>query len=239
MFFTGFAGNYQVKANMKTHAVAAQLSTIPVKPVLMHSGIGYEQYGESARAGYYSYPRLQTQGWIEIEGEKIEVEGELWYDRQWNCMGVWHNKLGWDWMSIQLDNQEEIMVYQVNDFREQRNQILGGTYYTATLENIHLTDNEIELEPTKFWTSDKSGVTYPIQWKLQIPSHDIDLKIEAQIPHQELQLKYRVFSMEYWEGMCAAEGTIGDQIVKGDSYIEMTKRKLMNKFMEQEAVSMN
>ncbi len=63
---TGQEGRYQLRGRMSTKGSdnknqtgqAINLSTTPAKPVLLHGGTGYEQYGPIAQAGYYSYPRL-------------------------------------------------------------------------------------------------------------------------------------------------------------------------------------
>ena len=50
-------GRYQLQARMvptgpNKAGQAISLSTTPAKPVLLHGGTGYEQYGPVARAGY-------------------------------------------------------------------------------------------------------------------------------------------------------------------------------------------
>ena len=83
---TGQEGRYHLQARMAAQRPATpRPSTTPTKPVLLHGGTGYEQYGPVAQAGYYSYPRLATTGTIEVDGKTHQVAGELWYDRQWNC----------------------------------------------------------------------------------------------------------------------------------------------------------
>ncbi|MEJ7662878.1 MAG: lipocalin-like domain-containing protein [Hymenobacter sp.] len=46
----------QARMAASTPGYAISLSTTPTKPVLLHGGTGYEQYGPVARAGYYSLP---------------------------------------------------------------------------------------------------------------------------------------------------------------------------------------
>ncbi|TGE26547.1 lipocalin family protein [Hymenobacter metallicola] len=221
---TGQEGSYHLQARMTTHAgQAINLVTTPAKPVLLHGGTGYEQYGPVAKAGYYSYSRLATAGTIEIEGKQRQVEGELWYDRQWNCNSVMAKDAGWDWISIQLDEpREEIMAYRLRN-NVSGESISGGSHYSARNENIHLASTDFQLEPLEFWLSPRSKQRYPIKWRLRIPSQGYDLLIEPVIPNQELSLRlFKAINMHYWEGMCKVTGTHNGKPVTGNSYVEIT-----------------
>ncbi|MBC8083717.1 MAG: hypothetical protein H7Z21_10945 [Hymenobacter sp.] len=224
---TGQEGSYQLKARMAAHpGMAIDLSTAPTKPVLLHGGTGYENYGDVARAGYYSYPRLTATGTIEVEGKPHAVTGELWYDRQWNCNSVTNQGIGWDWFSIQLDGSpEEIMAYHLYEKKTGR-AIDGGSYFGPQGQNLHLAAQDFQLETTATWTSPRSGKRYPAKWQLTIPSQGYDLTIEPLVPDQELVLRlFAGIKLPYWEGMCRVTGTHHGQPVTGNSYVELTNQK--------------
>ncbi|TGE20647.1 hypothetical protein E5K00_21885 [Hymenobacter aquaticus] len=221
---TGQEGSYHLQARMAAHAgQAINLITTPAKPVLLHGGTGYEQYGPTARAGYYSYTRLATAGTIEIEGKQRQVEGELWYDRQWNCNSVMAKDSGWDWLSIQLDEpREEIMTYQLRNNLTGEG-LSGGSHHSANNQNTHLAATDFQLEPLEYWLSPRSKQRYPIKWRLRIPSQGYDLLIEPVIPNQELSLRlFKAINLHYWEGMCKVTGTHNGKPVTGNSYVEIT-----------------
>jgi predicted secreted hydrolase len=193
----------------------------------MHNQTGYENYGDYAKAGYYSYTRLQTTGEIEIDGNSISVAGELWYDRQWNCMGVYHKKVGWDWMAIQFEEpRAELMLYMLHNFENDKKTIYGGTLYTENEENISLKNSEIEIKPSGYWQSPHSDIWYPTAWKISIPNHQLEIDVNALIEDQELYIKYGLLNMHYWEGMSTAKGYYNQKPIKGNAYVEMTNRKL-------------
>ena len=187
---TGQEGRYQLQARMTTAAgQALSLTTTPVKPVLLHGGTGYEQYGPVAKAGYYSYPRLATTGTIEVGGKTHQVAGELWYDRQWNCGGVNNKDVAWDWLSLQLDEpKEEIMLYTVHQTKTGQH-IGGGTHYDAKGQNLHLAEADFKLEPLTYWTSPESKKKYPATWHITVPSKGYDLTVTPLVPNQELNLR--------------------------------------------------
>ncbi|MBD2713589.1 hypothetical protein KBK19_00930 [Microvirga sp. STR05] len=226
---SGQEGRYQLQARMTNnpgHAIS--LSTTPAKPILLHGGTGYENYGDVAKAGYYSYPRLATTGTLEVDGKTHEVEGELWYDRQWNCNSVTNKGIGWDWFSIQLDEpREEIMAYHLYDKSSGR-AIDGGSHFGPEGQNTHLAADDFELETTAWWTSPATGRKYPAKWHLTVPGQGYDLTIEPLVPDQELVLRlFAGIKLPYWEGMCRVTGTHHGRPVTGTSYVEITNRKEM------------
>ncbi|RSK46555.1 lipocalin-like domain-containing protein [Hymenobacter perfusus] len=240
----GQEGRYHLQGRMAAHqGHALDLRTVPAKPVLLHSGTGYENYGDVAQAGYYSYPRLTATGTLEVNGQVHEVEGELWYDRQWNCNSVTDKGIGWDWFSLQLDEidpaataqagpssgpapmptRHDIMTYLLFDRNSSRT-VSGGTY-SGPSQNVDLKADDFQLEVVDYWTSPHSKLRYPSKWRLRIPSQEYDLTITPLVADQELTLKlFAGIKMHYWEGMCRVEGTHHGRPVQGNSYVELTNR---------------
>ncbi len=222
---TGQFGEYALNADMQDHEIGFALTTFPAKDPVFQNGTGYETYGDLATAGYYSYPRLDTEGVIYFNGDTIPVSGQLWYDRQWNCGNeLLSPKVSWDWMSIQFNEKsEELMVYNVED---RRSDILlfGGSYHAEDGTVTDLADGDITMTPLEYWTSPESGRVYPVKWSVVIEKIQADITVEALYPHQELVLRRMGLSLPYWEGMCTATGTIGDRAVTGNAYLEMTNK---------------
>lgn len=226
----GAMGQYHIKANMKKDPVEVNLKTEPLKPVLLHNGTGYETYGEYTKAGYYSYPRLKAEGHLNIDGKHLPVTGELWYDRQWNCVGVWQKDVAWDWISVQLDQpQSELMLYRLHHFGDDK-VLYGGSYYDEEGNAVTLKEGDLELEELEYWKSHRSKAIYPVKWRVKIASLDLDLNIEARIPDQELGVGFTAFyKLYYWEGMCSVAGELKGKPVTGKSYVELTNRDAFNK----------
>ena len=226
--FDGQEGSYRLKAALTGQGnagYALNLSTTPAKPVLLHGGTGYENYGQGITAGYYSYPRLTTTGTLTVAGKIHQVTGELWYDRQWNCTSIVTKDVGWDWLSIQLDQpREELMLNTLRNNKTGQN-LNNGSFFSADNQNIHLSGPDFQLTPLTYWTSPVSKKKYPIAWRVQVPAQGYDLTVESLVPQQELGLRFfHAFTMYYWEGMCKVSGTHNGQPVTGKAYIEITNR---------------
>ena len=226
--FDGQEGAYHLQAALTGKAnagYALDLTTRPTRPVVLHSGTGYENYGKGIVAGYYSYPRLATTGTLTVAGKTRQVTGELWYDRQWNCTAIVSKNIGWDWLSIQLDQpQEEFMLNTLRNTATGEG-LNNGTFSRANGPSLHLTGPDFTLTPLTYWTSPQSKKKYPATWRVQVPSQGYDLTVEPLVPQQELALRFfHTFTMYYWEGMCRVKGTYHGQPVTGKAYVEITNR---------------
>ncbi|MEM6525344.1 MAG: lipocalin-like domain-containing protein [Bacteroidota bacterium] len=227
---TGQMGEYKLSGKMGEHDIAIDLTTKPDKPAVLHSGTGYENYGGYATAGYYSYPRLNATGSLQIGSNNMKVDGELWYDRQWNCIGVWQKEVAWDWISVQLDDpKEELMLYRVYHIGDQAT-IYGGTYFKADGTFVDLENDDIVLNELEYWYSNKSKVQYPVKWSVEVKSLALTMELTSVLPEQELALKFSpIHRLYYWEGMCDAVGSLNGRSVTGNSYIEITNRSIVDK----------
>jgi len=160
-----------------------------------------------------------------MNDEQYDVTGNLWYDRQWNCIGVFDKTVAWDWFSVQFEEtNSELMLYKVYRIKDSL-EIYGGTYTDSMGKSTFLESDEIMLTEIDFWKSPASQANYPIEWEVTISKLNITTNIKAMYAYQELNLNLVPMSnFYYWEGMCKAEGTINQTEVTGNSYVEMTNR---------------
>jgi predicted secreted hydrolase len=97
----------------------------------------------------------------------------------------------------------------------------SGTLIGADGTGLHLTRDEVAIEPLATWRSPHSGARYPARWRLSIPSAGIALELSPLLPDQELRTG-RSTGVTYWEGAVAGSGSAGGIPVTVEGYVELT-----------------
>ena len=71
---------------------------------------------------------------------------------------------GWDWLSIQLSDNRELMLYQLRRADGSRDPRSSGTLVDANGKSTHLADDDFTLTPGRATFKSKNGAVYPIEW---------------------------------------------------------------------------
>lgn len=198
------------------------LKLIPVKDMVFHGKEGISRKGEQEgnASHYFSYTRLETTGKVFIKGKSYEVTGTSWMDREFSSDQLNPKLVGWDWFSLKLDNNTEIMLYQLRQKDGGVDPYSSGTLVSADSASRHLVRDEFTVEVTGDWTSDATQTTYPAGWIITLKDSGTRLKIKPDLPDQELS-HLRSISGSYWEGSVSIEGTYEGRPVKGKGYVEL------------------
>jgi predicted secreted hydrolase len=197
------------------------------KVPVIHGINGINQKGAQPgnASHYYSLTRMPTKGTIAVDGETFEVSGETWMDHEFSTSFLEPEQRGWDWLSIQLSDNRELMLYVMRRADGAHDPRSSGTLVEANGKSIHLSDKDFSLTPDRATFTSKNGAVYPIEWTVKIPSHDITLQISTPLKNQELSLMQST-GIAYWEGMIdvagQAIGPSGHQAIRGSGYLEMT-----------------
>jgi predicted secreted hydrolase len=165
---------------------------------------------------YYSATRIETKGKIILEGKEFITEGYSWLDREWSTSALSDNQKGWDWFSLQLDNNTEIMYYQLRNRNGSIDETSKGSIVFADGSKVNLRMDDIILTTAGEWQN-PAGKVYPSGWLLKIPTRNTELKITPAIKNQELEV-----SVKYWEGSVKIEGVYDGKQITGRGYTELT-----------------
>jgi len=224
-------GNWQVQwINGAQHlqAVADDFSIRLIlasdKPPVIHGrdGVSQKAAGAGHASHYISFTRLITKGTIELGGKPYEVQGTSWMDHEFSTGSLASNEVGWDWLSIQLNDNTELMLYRLRHKDGSADPYSSGTYVDAAGRTTFLNLHDFSMQPNDdIWTSPNSGAHYPVSWHLSVPSLALNLEIENPLRSQELSGKTRL-SPSYWEGAIDISGKRGTSSVSGVGYLEMT-----------------
>ena len=193
------------------------------KAPAIHGIGGISQKGAQAgnASHYYSLTRMPTRGSITVDGERFEVTGDSWMDHEFGTSFLEPGQRGWDWLSIQLSDGRELMLYQLRRDDGSRDPRSSGTLVGTDGRTKHLDVNAFTLTPGRATFKSKNGATYPIEWSIAIPSEKLDLTVTTPLNDQELALE-RSTGVAYWEGAIDVSGSSSGTPVGGAGYLEMT-----------------
>jgi len=163
---------------------------------------------------YYSLTNLKTNGLLKWKNKWINVKGKSWHDHQW-MNKVYFGEI-WDWFSIQLENNEELVCGRLRD----RNGKKWG-YFATKIDNdgkMKSTHN-LEFIPSNYWTSKKTKLKYPIEWRIKIKDWKMEITAKACNKNQEM-----IFGpIKYWEGPLQYE--LNRKKITGCGFGEFVGRK--------------
>jgi predicted secreted hydrolase len=211
---SGHAGKDQIRAEMPGYAL--DLSLEALKPMVLQYGDGVMTVGSDEPFYYYSYTRMAITGSITVDGQQKSVTGVGWMDHQWGTIGSGY---GWDWFSLRLDDETEVMLFEVRHSGVPG--FVGGTFIDKDGSARELTAGEFTTQATGQWTSPHTQIVYAQGWTIQVPSLDLDVELTAVMEDQEFNAS--IFdSPIYWEGLCDVSGTRAGQGITGHAYVEIT-----------------
>jgi predicted secreted hydrolase len=146
--------------------------------------------------------------------------GAAWMDREFGTWATTDGQKGWDWFSLQLEDDTELMVYHIRDRHDRPSTFSSGTFVDAEGGRTHLAREDFEVEATGRWRSPHTGATYPSGWRLRVPRVGVDVTVTPVLKDQELDTRGTTMIV-YWEGACAVEGTRDGRPVAGRAYVEL------------------
>jgi predicted secreted hydrolase len=194
------------------------------KPPAIHgeNGVSVKAEGVGYASHYYSMTRLAVNGTIASKGRRAEkCSGLAWMDHEFGSSALRENQQGWDWFSVQLDNDAELMLYQIRRSDGSVDVASSGSFVTPDGDVIHLSRDQMNVRPLRRWKSPNSGATYPMGWSVSIPSLRITLRLDPLLENQELMTRSST-RVTYWEGAVDVTGSFDNVSVTGDGYVEMT-----------------
>ncbi len=227
----GINGKDQLHAGMKSGAYAIDITATDTKGPVLQGG-GQFSYGPGGSSYYYSRTRMRPSGTIVVGGQRKEIaDGTLWFDHQWGNFLPTNG--GWDWFSTQLDDNSEMMIYNLRDPSGNLLQTFGeyvppcGATCTPTraIPSVELSQEQFTITPTGTWKSPTTGITYPSGWHVSIaPKGDVpamELDYTPVVSNAELDTR-KTTAVIYWEGDVTLSGTKRGEPITGSGYVELT-----------------
>ncbi len=222
---------YQAKASGEAFAFTLDLQE--TQPLLLQGDQGLSRKGPLASQAsfYYSLPQLRVSGQLTLAGQPMQVTGRAWLDHEWSQSIMPPQAVGWDWIGMNLTDGGALTAFRLRD-KTGDTVWAGGSWRPAgSAQPVVLTPDQVIFRPERFWKSQSSGATYPVQWSLLIlgppgtsgtqalAAAPLTLTVRALIDDQELDSS-RSTGAIYWEGLSDLLNAQGQPVGRG--YLEMT-----------------
>jgi predicted secreted hydrolase len=212
------AGVYHAQVRSSTFAYALRL--MPTGAPVLHGRAGFSTKAPDPvhASYYYSRPQLQVQGSVTLAGQTHAVTGQAWLDHEWSSELLPTGAQGWDWIGINLADGSALMAFRL---RGQSGAPSAALWSAATLAQPGGATQTFEpqavaFEPLAHWQSPRTGISYPVQWRLRVGPRQFTL--QALMPDQELDSRLSTGAI-YWEGAVRLLEA-GQEVGRG--YLEMT-----------------
>jgi predicted secreted hydrolase len=162
---------------------------------------------------------MNAEGLLTLPGAApVPVTGETWFDHEWATNQLAPGQAGWDWFSVQLSDNTELMLYRMRLKNGQPDPASSGTWTRKDGTVVYLKAADFNLTPLESWKSPATAANYPIRWRIEIPRLHLTLEISTPLKNQELALP----SLAYWEGLIHVTGSSAGAAVTGHGYLELT-----------------
>lgn len=213
----GDATSVRLQAQDGGYSLTLNLTSL--KPIVLHGerGLSQKSNARGNASYYYSMTRMATEGTITTPQGAFKVAGNSWLDREWSTSLLDENTEGWDWFSLQFDDDREMMYFKLREKGSDKIVFDKGTFVQADGTSELMSGGSAQINVLATWTSPDSGVTYPAKWRIVAPARQLDVEITPLIPDQEMDLSQR-----YWEGAVTFKGTLAGKPVAGAGYVELT-----------------
>jgi predicted secreted hydrolase len=150
------------------------------------------------------------------------VTGTSWMDHEFFTHQLEPDQVGWDWFSLQFDDDTELMLFRIRRKDGSIDSFSAGTYIDPQGLSHHLRAGDFTLRPSPdTWTSPNSSAVYPIRWQVSVPPLGIAGEVRTALSKQEMNARSK-FANSYWEGAIDLTGTRAGQRLSGRGYLEMT-----------------
>jgi predicted secreted hydrolase len=167
---------------------------------------------------YYSLTRLAALGSITIGGEKFAVSGRTWMDHEYGYFGTSAKPVKWVLQDAQLDNGWTLSNFAVlGDGPPKLNQPTPSLVTLQDPAGAMYFQIALVTPVGNTWTSPASGITYFMQFKIDIPAFAASLNISSLVDAQEFPSGK---GAGVYEGVAAATGTFAGKPVSGTAWNE-------------------
>ena len=214
------ASQIELLGGVRAEAAFA-LTLTPKKPLVVFGDDSVSRKGADPTASsyYLTFSRLRATGELTLGDSTLRVAGEAWMDHEISSSQLSRGQVGWDWVSVQLRDGRELMLYRLRLAEGTADSASALTWVDAT----GATKREpFEWEVLDRWTSPTTGASYPSRVRLRTtdPATGAAVRLTIEPLAKNQELTGNLGGIPYWEGACRVRDDAGREI--GSAYLELT-----------------
>ncbi len=193
------------------------------QPLLLQGDAGFSRKGpdeavaDQYASHYVTEPQLAVRARVGMQGRNLPApQGRAWMDHEWSEELLHPEAVGWDWIGINLLDGGALTAFRL---RRGDGTALwaGGSQRGASGPARAFGPAEVRFEPLRRWRSPATGVSWPVEWRVNTPAgrHLVRALADA----QELDSRASIGAL-YWEGLSELLDETGRRV--GLGYLELT-----------------
>ena len=141
-------------------------------------------------------------------------------DHEISSSQLGHEQVGWDWLSIHLEDESELMVYILRDAAGNPDPFSTLAWIQPNGDLHHMDSSQFSWSSAGSWTSLETGALYPIDVTLRGQRPDGTPFVFAVKPLlRQQELVGKLGGISYWEGAC---DVFENNQPIGEAYMELT-----------------
>jgi predicted secreted hydrolase len=200
-------------------AFGLDLRLTPRKEPVLHDRDGWIDFGPAGGSYYYSRTDMAATGTVQLGDERLDVEGDAWFDHQWGDF-ISVGGGGWDWFAINLEDGTDVTISLVRA-ADGSYPLIYGTLVEPGGSTRHLGREDLAVTVNGTWTSPATGAGYPADWTISLPREALEIRLVPTVAQQELDTRSTT-GVVYWEGSQVVTAARDGVPLGGQAYVELT-----------------
>ena len=200
------------------------LELTPKKPLVIFGENGISKKGPSKTAAshYITYTRLGVNGKIRYNKKELDITGSAWMDHEISSSQLDENQVGWDWVSVQLNDNREIMAYILRNKDGSISDYSKLVWIDEKGKLSHQNPKDFHWKQGGSYKSKQTGADYPITPSFTTidPKDGVRRKFKIVPLMDEQEVPGKIGGVPYWEGACDVQDDKGS--VVGKAYLELS-----------------
>jgi predicted secreted hydrolase len=205
------------QAHIEAENFSLKVTLAATQPPLLNgiSGLSRKGPAPAAASYYYSLPHMKVTGSITRGGKADRASGEAWFDHEWSSEYLDDQASGWDWIGINLEDGSALMAFRIRGLNGEA-RWAGGSFRGGDGKVRIFDTADVQFHAVRVWTSSRTGIKYPVQWRVTVGSREFDL--QPLLDDQENDTRLSTGAI-YWEGAVRA---YEQRRLVGRGYLELT-----------------